>query len=68
MVPEPFAGSIDPDELKMSQPVTGSSRQIAEFILSLKALGFQEVRCDVWPKTVSAIEAMQPVVDLVHSG
>lgn len=68
VVPEAYAASIDHDELQMSQPVTGSSREIADFILSLEALGFQEVRCDVWPKTVTAIEAMQPVIDLVHAG
>ncbi len=52
----------------MEKPVTGSSGEIAEFILSLGELGFDEVRCDVWPKSPEAIAAMQPVVDEVHAG
>jgi alkanesulfonate monooxygenase SsuD/methylene tetrahydromethanopterin reductase-like flavin-dependent oxidoreductase (luciferase family) len=68
VVPEAFAGSIDPGDLPMEKPVTGSSGEIAEFILSLGELGFDEVRCDVWPKTPEAIAAMQPVVDEVHAG
>jgi len=54
--------------LDMEQPVTGTSEEIAEFILSVGALGFGEVRCDVFPKTAAAIEAMQPVVEMVHAG
>ena len=63
VVPEGFS----PEGSGMDQPVTGSSGQIAEFILRLGELGFDEVRCDVYPKTTDAIEAMQPVVDLVHA-
>lgn len=52
----------------LEQAVTGSSEQIAEHILGLSELGFQEVRCDLYPKTPDAVEAMQPVVDLLHAG
>lgn len=52
----------------MSQPISGSAGQIADYILSLGDLGFAEVRCDVWPKTADAIVAMQPVVNLVAEG
>lgn len=52
----------------MRQPVMGSAEEIAGFILSLGELGFEEVRCDVWPKTIEAVAAMQPVVELVHQG
>ncbi len=48
--------------------VAGSDEEIAEHILALGELGFEEVRCDVLPRTTDAIEAMQPVVDLVHAG
>jgi alkanesulfonate monooxygenase SsuD/methylene tetrahydromethanopterin reductase-like flavin-dependent oxidoreductase (luciferase family) len=51
----------------MEQPVTGSSEQIAEYIRGLGRIGFQEVRCDVYPQTSEAVEALQPVVELVHS-
>ena len=64
MVPEGFAT----DGLKMEQPVVGTVEQLAGFVLALGELGFAEVRCDVWPKTIDAIEAMRPVVDLVHEG
>jgi alkanesulfonate monooxygenase SsuD/methylene tetrahydromethanopterin reductase-like flavin-dependent oxidoreductase (luciferase family) len=52
----------------MTQPVTGSPEEIAGHILSLGELGFEEVRCDVWPKTTDAVAAMEPVVELVHRG
>ena len=51
----------------MSQPVTGTADQIADYILTLGDLGFEEVRCDVFPQTVAAVEAMQPIVELVHN-
>jgi hypothetical protein len=48
--------------------VAGTSEEIADFILSIGALGFDEVRCDVFPKTSAAIDAMRPVVEIVHAG
>jgi alkanesulfonate monooxygenase SsuD/methylene tetrahydromethanopterin reductase-like flavin-dependent oxidoreductase (luciferase family) len=50
------------------QPVAGSAADIAERILGLGEVGIEEVRCDVYPKTVEAITAMEPVVDIVHTG
>lgn len=50
----------------LENPVTGTDQEIAEYILSLRELGFEEVRCDLWPKTTEAVEAMQPIVELVH--
>ncbi len=64
VVPEGF----DPGGSEMGQPVTGSTEQIAAYVRSLGELGFDEVRCDVYPKSPAAIEAMQPVVELVHGG
>lgn len=52
----------------LSHPVTGSPESIAEYILGLGELGFEEVRCDLYPKNAEAVEAMAPVVDLVHRG
>lgn len=68
VVPESFSDRFQSDGPAMSNPVTGTTAEIAEFILSLGELGFGEVRCDVWPKSTEAIEGMQPIVDLVHSG
>ncbi len=69
VVPEGFStkGGVA-EGLDMKQPVTGASRQIADFILGLGELGFEEVRCDVYPRTSGAVEAMQPVVEMVHKG
>ncbi len=53
---------------KMDRPVTGTSEEIADYILSVGDLGFEEVRCDVVPKTAAAVQAMQPVVEIVHAG
>lgn len=69
VVPEGFdPASSGPTGLDMESPVTGTSAHIAEFILGLGRFGIEEVRCDVFPKTMSAIRAMEPVVELVHAG
>jgi len=52
----------------MSHPVAGSPEEIAEYILGLGSMGLEEVRCDVWPKTVDALAAMEPVIELVTHG
>lgn len=52
---------------EMTQPVTGTAEDIAGYLRGLQQLGFSEVRCDLIPKTPNAIEAMAPVVDLVHN-
>jgi alkanesulfonate monooxygenase SsuD/methylene tetrahydromethanopterin reductase-like flavin-dependent oxidoreductase (luciferase family) len=61
------APGYDPDGLDMDHRVVGSAEEIAERLLSLRDLGFDEVRCDIWPKTPEAIEAMLPVVEVVHA-
>jgi alkanesulfonate monooxygenase SsuD/methylene tetrahydromethanopterin reductase-like flavin-dependent oxidoreductase (luciferase family) len=69
VVPEGFSNRIGGAEgLQVEQPVTGTSEVIAEYILSLGELGLEEVRCDVWPKETAAVEAMGPIVDIVHTG
>jgi hypothetical protein len=69
VVPEGFSNQgAAPEGLDMEQPVTGTSQQIAEHILAMGELGFEEVRCDVFPKTKAALEAMNPVVEIVHAG
>lgn len=55
-----------PDGSEMSQPVVGTTQEIARFILSMAELGFEEVRCDLTDKSPAAVEAMTEVVDLVH--
>jgi hypothetical protein len=62
VVPEGFSG----EGSGLEHPVSGTSNQIAESLLALGELGFAEIRCDVFPKTIDAIEALQPVVELVN--
>jgi alkanesulfonate monooxygenase SsuD/methylene tetrahydromethanopterin reductase-like flavin-dependent oxidoreductase (luciferase family) len=69
VIPEGFS-TLDwkAEGLDMNQPVTGTSQEVAAHILAMSELGFEEVRCDVFPRTAAAIEAMQPVVEIVHAG
>ncbi|HEX2152426.1 MAG TPA: LLM class flavin-dependent oxidoreductase [Acidimicrobiia bacterium] len=64
VIPPAFA---DAEGLPGRQPIAGGAEEIAEHLLSLGSLGFEEVRCDVWPKTPEAIHAMEEVVRLVHA-
>lgn len=58
---------LSPEGLNAERPIQGTADQIADRLLSLASLGFGEVRCDLWPRNLEAIEAMKPVVDLVHT-
>ena len=67
VVPEGFDLHTGEDGgLDMEHPITGTSQEIAERILAIGRLGFEEVRCDVYPKTEAAIAAMEPVLAAVH--
>ena len=69
VVPEGFsAQGVKIEGFDMKQPLTGTSEEIADYILSVGEVGFEEVRCDVFPKTAAAVEAMQSVVEIVHAG
>jgi alkanesulfonate monooxygenase SsuD/methylene tetrahydromethanopterin reductase-like flavin-dependent oxidoreductase (luciferase family) len=52
----------------LANPISGSAEEIASFILGLGSLGIAEVRCDLTDKRSEAVEAMAPVVELVHAG
>ena len=69
VVPEGFsAQGVKVEGLDMKQPVRGTSEEIAEYILSVGQIGFEEVRCELFPRTAAAVEAMRPVVEIVHAG
>jgi alkanesulfonate monooxygenase SsuD/methylene tetrahydromethanopterin reductase-like flavin-dependent oxidoreductase (luciferase family) len=55
------------DGSEMNHSIAGSADEIADRIVALTELGIAEARCDIYPKSVEAIAAMQPVIDLVHS-
>lgn len=63
VVPPGFSG----EGTGMGQAVTGGPEPIAEFIGGLGEFGISEVRCDLTEKTAEGVEAMQPVVDIVHA-
>jgi alkanesulfonate monooxygenase SsuD/methylene tetrahydromethanopterin reductase-like flavin-dependent oxidoreductase (luciferase family) len=48
-------------------PIAGSAGELATALLEFESVGVTEVRCNVLPQTVQAIEAMAEVVDRVHS-
>ncbi len=55
------------DGSEMDHPIGGSPHEIADRIVALAELGIAEVRCDIYPKSVEAVAAMRPVIDLVRS-
>ncbi|MCB1246348.1 MAG: LLM class flavin-dependent oxidoreductase, partial [Acidimicrobiia bacterium] len=46
--------------------IGGSADQIADALAQFGTIGVDEVRCDVFPRSVAAIEAMSEVADLLH--
>lgn len=48
--------------------LSGSVEEIGEELLNYAELGVSEIRCDLRPQSIGAIEAMEPVVNLLHSG
>lgn len=67
VIPGGFAEEAAARGLPVESLVTGTDDEICEHLLSFGDLGFVEVRCDVWPKTVAAIDAMRPIVETVHA-
>ncbi|HUG75596.1 MAG TPA: LLM class flavin-dependent oxidoreductase [Acidimicrobiia bacterium] len=62
-------GRVETEEAKVpGSPLVGSPEEIAEAILGFQSLGFDEARCNLYPRTVDAVEAMAPVVELVQAG
>jgi alkanesulfonate monooxygenase SsuD/methylene tetrahydromethanopterin reductase-like flavin-dependent oxidoreductase (luciferase family) len=62
-------GRAEPDGATgIGHPLSGSPDEMAGALLELRSLGFTEVRCDLYPKTVEAVEAMAGVVEGVHAG
>jgi alkanesulfonate monooxygenase SsuD/methylene tetrahydromethanopterin reductase-like flavin-dependent oxidoreductase (luciferase family) len=67
LVPEAFRSEAEEAGLPLDKLVCGSPEKITEHILFFAGLGFAEVRCDVWPRTPTAVEAMTSVVEMVQS-
>jgi alkanesulfonate monooxygenase SsuD/methylene tetrahydromethanopterin reductase-like flavin-dependent oxidoreductase (luciferase family) len=51
----------------LAVPLRGSAQQIADGIRSFRAGGFTQVEILLWPRTLAALEAMGPVVELLDA-
>lgn len=67
VVPGSYREDAEKADLPMNRLVSGSDDQVVEHLLSLAQLGFTEVRCDVWPRTIAGIEAMAPIVEAAQA-
>jgi alkanesulfonate monooxygenase SsuD/methylene tetrahydromethanopterin reductase-like flavin-dependent oxidoreductase (luciferase family) len=63
-----LTGTTEEIDGMLPSVLTGTAEEIGGTLLGFTALGFDEIRCDVYPKTVEGIEAMKEIVDLVHAG
>jgi len=48
-------------------PIRGSAEEIAEGLRAFRAGGFTQVETLLWPRTVAALEAMVPVLELLDA-
>jgi alkanesulfonate monooxygenase SsuD/methylene tetrahydromethanopterin reductase-like flavin-dependent oxidoreductase (luciferase family) len=59
--PTPFTGAAQ----VLAAPLRGSAEEIANGLRSFGRAGFTNVEVLLWPRTVEALEAMAPVLDLI---
>ena len=60
--PTPFTGSAE----VLGTPVRGSAEEIADGLREFRDGGFTQVEVLLWPRTLAALEAMAPVLDLLE--
>ena len=48
-------------------PVGGSAGEIADELRAFRAGGFTQIEILLWPRTLTALEAMAPVLDLLEA-
>jgi alkanesulfonate monooxygenase SsuD/methylene tetrahydromethanopterin reductase-like flavin-dependent oxidoreductase (luciferase family) len=51
----------------LGMPVSGSPEEIADALRAFHAGGFTQIEILLWPRTLAALEAMAPVLDLLDS-
>jgi alkanesulfonate monooxygenase SsuD/methylene tetrahydromethanopterin reductase-like flavin-dependent oxidoreductase (luciferase family) len=51
----------------LATPIRGSAEEIADGIRAFRAGGFTHVEVLLWPRTLAALEAMAPVLELLDS-
>ncbi len=52
---------------ELATPVRGSAEEIAEALRAFHAGGFTQIEILLWPRTVAALEAMAPVLELIDA-
>jgi alkanesulfonate monooxygenase SsuD/methylene tetrahydromethanopterin reductase-like flavin-dependent oxidoreductase (luciferase family) len=63
---------VEPTEMTgaadaLAVPIRGSAEEIADGIREFRAGGFTQVEVLLWPRTVAALEAMAPVLELLDA-
>ncbi|MES2209663.1 MAG: LLM class flavin-dependent oxidoreductase [Chloroflexota bacterium] len=51
----------------LGTPLRGSAEEVADGLRTFRAGGFTQVEVLVWPPTLAALEAMTPVIELLHA-
>ena len=61
--PTPITGAAD----VLAAPLSGSAEEIADGLRSFRAAGFTHVEVLLWPRTLAALEAMAPVLEMLDA-
>jgi alkanesulfonate monooxygenase SsuD/methylene tetrahydromethanopterin reductase-like flavin-dependent oxidoreductase (luciferase family) len=59
--------SITGSEAVLGTPVRGSAEEIADAFRAFRAGGFTQIEVLLWPRTLTALEAMAPVLELLDA-
>ena len=51
----------------LAQPLRGAAEEIADGLRAFRAGGFTQVEVLLWPRTVEALDAMAPVLELLDA-
>ena len=51
----------------LAVPISGSAEEIADGLRAFRAGGFTQIEILLWPRTLPALEAMVPVLDLLDA-
>jgi alkanesulfonate monooxygenase SsuD/methylene tetrahydromethanopterin reductase-like flavin-dependent oxidoreductase (luciferase family) len=51
----------------LAAPLRGSAEEIADGLRAFRAGGFTQIEVLLWPRTLAALEAMAPVVELLDA-
>jgi alkanesulfonate monooxygenase SsuD/methylene tetrahydromethanopterin reductase-like flavin-dependent oxidoreductase (luciferase family) len=61
--PTSFTGSAD----VLGTPIRGSAEEIADGFRAFQAAGYTQLELLLWPRTIAALEAMAPVLELLDA-